>query len=110
MVMLDASFSDNSKEIKDLLAAFISRYERFTDEEKAATKQWLDDLAALQCNAPACFHPKIIISKHFAIDADEGDWLRWSFPPGLLVEAIRAMEQKIKYVIDYQDKMDWGVD
>ena len=107
---VDTSFlDDNSKEIKELLIAFCGQYESFTDEEKEATKKWLDDLAALQHNAPACFQPKIILSKSILTDPENDKWLCWSFPVTFLVKAIAAMEQRLKYVITVDDKLDWHI-
>jgi hypothetical protein len=108
--MLDARFIDSSKEIKELLNAFIVRYESFTDEQQTATKKWLDALVALQQSPPvSAFSPKIILRTVFIEDPEEGELLPWSFPAGLLVGAIRAMEQQIKYIISVDDKLDWNV-
>ena len=32
----------------------------------------------------------------------------WSFPADLLIKAIRAGEQRIKYVIQFEDLLEWG--
>ena len=106
---LDTTFIiTNRKEIKNLLTAFCWRYERLSDEQKTATKKWLDALVVLQNTPPSrSFRPKIILRTHFPID--EGEWSDWSFPARLLIVAIRAMEQKIKYVISDDDAMDWDV-
>ena len=107
----DLSFlDDNSKEIKELLYAFFQRYERLTTEGQEATKKWLDTLVALQQSPPVSgFDPRILLRTQFSIgDPEEGDFGPWSFPADLLIKAIRAGEQRIKYVIQFEDLLEWG--
>jgi hypothetical protein len=106
----DLSFlDDNSKEIKGLLFAFCHRYERLTTEKQEATKEWLDKLVALQETPPVSgFAPRILLRTLFSVgDPEEGDFLPWSFPADLLIKAIRAVEQKLKYHIQFEDLLMW---
>jgi hypothetical protein len=106
----DLSFlEDNSKEIKGLLFSFCHRYERLKTEEQEAIKKWLDRLVALQRSPPVSgFAPRILLRTQFSIGEPEaGDFLPWSFPADLLINAIRAVEQKNKYEIQFEDLLEW---
>jgi hypothetical protein len=104
----DLSFlGEVSADIKKHLEMFVWRYVRLTNEQQTAVKKWLEALVELENNPPApSFDPRIILG--LVIQLDEHEEFVWRFPARLLLKAIKAMEHKIKFVIDdFEDTKGW---
>ena len=98
----DLSFlDDNSKEIKKFLTAFRDDYEKLTDDEKTGAKKWLGAIAELARNPPArSFDPRVILD--MTMPEGEHDYFHCRVPADLLIRAIKTIEQKGKFVMEFR--------
>ena len=110
---------DSSKLIKEHLQRFVNKYEYLSDEQRTATKKWLEALVALGQNPPALFSDfRIVLDKWLTEgDPEQGepiDAFHWRLPADILFRASTSLDQTNtsldqtkKYVIEFDDILHW---